>query len=101
MRDLLPPGHLASLLAAFTPPLDPAEPEWTELCSALDSYDQAAQLGMNLDEARARVDTAATVLHPRYRHTSPPWALRAGDTRDRAEQAVVSTGPSGLIRGNR
>ncbi|ORT46684.1 hypothetical protein [Frankia sp. KB5] len=66
MHDLLPPEQLASLLASFTPPLDPTEPDWTDLCSALETYDQAERLGLNLDEARAQVDAAATILHPRY-----------------------------------
>ncbi|WP_199865279.1 hypothetical protein [Frankia sp. EI5c] len=63
MRDMLPAAQLADLLASFTPSIDPAGPEWSDLCSALDAYDRAAQLGLDLDEARYQVDTAAMILH--------------------------------------
>jgi hypothetical protein len=77
MRDLLPPEQLASLLATFTPPLDPTDPDWIDLCSALDSYDHAAQLGLSLDEARYQVDAAATILYLRCCHADPPQAPTA------------------------
>ncbi len=41
-RDILPVAQLADLLASFTPPVNAAGPEWSDLCSALDAYDQAA-----------------------------------------------------------
>ncbi|CAO5174522.1 hypothetical protein FAIPA1_380042 [Frankia sp. AiPs1] len=102
MREYLPPAHLASLLATFTPPLDPTEPVWTRLCSALDSYGHAARLGLSLDEARARVDDAATILLPRYGRAHPtPQAAESGRPRD-GRRVVVSVGiPRGLARVNR
>ncbi|ESZ99690.1 hypothetical protein ThrDRAFT_03899 [Frankia casuarinae] len=71
MRELLPPEKLASLLATFTPPLDPTDPDWADLCSALDDYDRAARLGLGLDEARTRVDIAAMIIYVRCCGASP------------------------------
>ncbi|WP_054569576.1 hypothetical protein [Frankia sp. R43] len=71
MRDALPPTQLASLLATFVPPTAPTAPEWTDLCSALDAYDQAAQLGLSTEEARNQVDTAAMIFHLRYDSDAP------------------------------
>jgi hypothetical protein len=66
MRDILPPGRLADLLATFDPSVDPTAPEWTDLCSALDAYDRAAPFGRSAEEAATRVDTAAMIFHLRY-----------------------------------
>lgn len=66
MRDVLPPARLADLLATFDPTAGPTVPEWTDLCSALDAYDHAAQLGLNTEDARNQVDTAAMIFHLRY-----------------------------------
>ncbi|WP_368965134.1 hypothetical protein [Parafrankia sp. FMc2] len=71
MRETLPPAQLTGLLAAFAPPTDPTAPEWTDLCSALDAYDQAAELGRSTEEARKEVDTAAMIFHLRYDSDDP------------------------------
>ncbi|WP_207386521.1 hypothetical protein [Protofrankia symbiont of Coriaria ruscifolia] len=84
MRDLLPPEKLASLLASFTPPLDPTDPDWTDLCSALETYDQAEPLGVNLDQARSQVDAAATILHRGASTPTRHERQRRGRARDRA-----------------
>ncbi|WP_157472631.1 hypothetical protein [Frankia sp. EAN1pec] len=71
MRETLPPTQLAGLLATFAPPAGPTAPEWIDLCSALDAYDQAAQLGLSTEEARKEVDTAAMIFHLRYDSDDP------------------------------
>lgn len=63
MRDRFPPAKLAGLLATWTPPIDPAGAAWAGLCAALDSYDRAAEDGLDLDEARYQVDIAAMILN--------------------------------------
>ncbi|WP_131772742.1 MULTISPECIES: hypothetical protein [Protofrankia] len=44
----------------------------------MDSYDQAAQLRLELDEVRAQVDAAALILHPQCWHANPLRAPTAG-----------------------
>ncbi|ONH25557.1 hypothetical protein CcI156_12665 [Frankia sp. CcI156] len=67
MREMLPPARLADLLTTFDPSAAPTAPEWADLCSALDAYDQAAQFGLSTEEARNQVDIAAMIFHVRYR----------------------------------
>lgn len=55
------PEEIARMLVMFTPPIDPASPEWAALRAALDRYD-AAQNQACLDAARIQVNIAAVAL---------------------------------------
>ncbi|WP_157734209.1 hypothetical protein [Frankia sp. AvcI1] len=68
---MLPSARLADLLATFAPPVDPTAPEGTDLCSALDAYDQAARFGLSAEEARNEVDAAAVIFHLRCGGADP------------------------------
>ncbi|ABW12061.1 hypothetical protein Franean1_2631 [Parafrankia sp. EAN1pec] len=76
MRALLPPTELTDLLATLTPPIDPADAAWTDLCAALDTYDHAADQGLNLDEARYQVDIAAMILDAQHDSRRPAVTQR-------------------------
>ncbi len=64
MRDVAPPATVARVLASFSPPLNPASPEWLALCAALDAYDVAEQThsSTGLDAAREQAIAAAVAL---------------------------------------
>ncbi|CUU59187.1 hypothetical protein Ga0074812_12577 [Parafrankia irregularis] len=61
LPEITPPGDIARMLALFTPPIDPASPEWTALRAALDRYD-AAQNQASRDAARTQIHIAAVIL---------------------------------------
>lgn len=88
MRDLLPRTELTDALAAFMPPVDPADEAWIDLCAALDAYDHAADQGLDLDEACQQVDIAAMILDAQ-RDSRPP----AAPQRAKRWQAHRTTSP--------
>lgn len=61
LPEITPPEEMARILATFTPPIDPASPQWAALRAALDHYD-AAQDQAGFDAARRRVIIAAVIL---------------------------------------
>lgn len=61
LPEVIPPEEVARMLATFTPPIDPASPEWAALRAALDHYD-AAQDQAGVDAARKQVIIAAVTL---------------------------------------
>ncbi|WP_131799551.1 MULTISPECIES: hypothetical protein [Parafrankia] len=62
MSQLISPSHLAELLGAFSPPIDPESPEWCALKAALDAYDHATYTYIDLEVARTAVNVAANAV---------------------------------------
>ncbi|KPM50426.1 hypothetical protein ACG83_40265 [Frankia sp. R43] len=61
LPELTPPEEISRILATFTPPIDPASPEWAALRAALDRYD-AARDHAAFDAARRQIVLAAGTL---------------------------------------
>ncbi|CUU54967.1 hypothetical protein Ga0074812_10447 [Parafrankia irregularis] len=61
LPELTQPEDIARILATFTPPIDPASPEWAALRAALDRYDTARDQTA-CDAARRQIVLAAVTL---------------------------------------
>ncbi|WP_018640147.1 hypothetical protein [Parafrankia elaeagni] len=63
--------EIGRMLATFTPPIDPASPEWAALRAALNLYD-TAQAQADVDAARTQVNIAAVALLAGTTGHAPP-----------------------------
>lgn len=61
LSEVTPPADIERMLTVFTPPIDPASPEWAALRAALDRYD-TTQNQAGRDAARTQINIAAVAL---------------------------------------
>lgn len=99
LPEITPPEEIARILATFTPPIDPASPEWAALRAALDHYD-ATQDRVDFNAARRRVIIAAVTLLAGPTHhgasDTPAWytCQPSGHLPARTPRRTIDTDPT-------